>query len=367
MVVRSRRRRSRSKPTHRRKSRSTKPVKSTRHLRGGAKGKKKSIRNKRNSHKSKALIQKKSKSPRKKSKSPRKKSKSPVPSPSKLTSPDKNCRAQITCFKKFFKDRNQKYDIHLTETAEFLASLGMPCTHLLTVNFSTNEPFNRARSERNDSQILRAYVRDVDHLSADLGSDDYAQRLATQTAMALLHEAYYSILAKPPRGHTKPHKNLGIDEGFAKSQALEMISLDYLSCPMCGGTLGPEHLQHRGDLFCATPGCLVDIDVKTSFTNNKPNHKGSAMGHCLQYNSSNPAVKAKAGITQFVSYIQNLDYQDFSICMINCDTLDKKTGYVETWDCTGPIPYDLLYRVTKMAIAIVLPYTESIRKLDERI
>jgi hypothetical protein len=357
------------------KRRSRRSSRLTSRVRGGTKGKKKSVKTKRKLVEPKVSSLKRLREPVEAKVSPlKRKLVEPKVSPlkkqksqCKLASPGKGCRESIVCFRKFFKDRKQIYDVHLTETAEFLATLGLPCAHLLTVNFSTNDPFNRSRSERNNSQILRAYARDVHDLSSGLRSDDYVYALAVQTAMALLHEAYYSILSKLPIGQGKPAKNLGIDEGFAKSQALEVIALHYVQvCPECRGKLALEHLQHRGDLYCTTPGCMVDIDVKTSLTNDKPRKKGTAMGHCLEYGSSDPNVRAKARKTRYSTYLQDIDSWDFSICMIDCATLNKQTGNVTSLDCTGPIPYDLYYRLAKMGIAIVKPYLDAIRKLDER-
>ncbi len=229
--------------------------------------------------------------------------------------------------------------------AKILAQEGLSCEELLTVNFQTNKQVNLNRTLTNDGNVLKEYARDVISLRNSLDSDDSVREMATNAAAGLLHEAYYVIITEGRNFSV----NLGLTNVFVMAMALEAIAEHFMSCPLCGGPLGGEHLQHRGDLYCKI--CHADIDVKTS--------RAGAKKHCVEYNKKSP----KSIRTQYATYLKSR-------------IMNGKEGYLQLWaiDCLSGIefpaslvfPKDLYDHVAWLSLKLVTPYLPRIKELGDQ-
>lgn len=251
--------------------------------------------------------------------------------------------AAYNCLLDFFAVRRQTYNSDLLDTSAVLAALGMSCGALIGVNFNTNKRFARERSRANDYFVLRQYAKMMKELENRTLQSDGLERLAFQTAGSLVHEAFYTVL----NGRC-PDPNMGIDNEFARSQALEMFALATLNCPNCGGPLGFEHLQHRGDLYCPSINCLSDIDVKSSVR--------EASSHCLKWNRGEIGSER----TRFVAYPQSIGGGRTVFYVLDC-------GFNTVIGTSDSFSSEDISRVASRAMEIVRPYAAKARDIRKKL
>lgn len=286
----------------------------------------------------------------------KKKSKRPSKGAASEGAPAEGCTqpSAFNCYLRFFQQRNHTdYDENFVRTAEILAGEGLTCDELLNVNLQTNEPLQRARAYANNYQMLRAYARDVRHMT-NHARRGFPDDMILNTALSLLHEMYYVAL----QDGSKAPANLGITENFAKGAAVEALAEAFMTCPECPGKLHGEHLQHRGDLYCDT--CNVDIDVKSSH--------GGAQSHCKAFRNTKDVKKQmKTWRTPYAAYMRNIavNIKGRKEPYLVMRLLDCQTG--QDREVTDYIPDDMLWHIVNAAMRMVRPYANHIKKLAKQL